>query len=234
MPRPVIHKTPEAKLQAARERHRRHYAKNRDDILKRRRVLRSSNTKESRAAEKFTKDLLKAVKKALPRGDEDEPKSGSESSDSDDDSESDDDMESGDDENNKPYDLPECLRILKDTKDEMLAMMGNDPCKFVEGVLCDYVKSFPEDSSPGDISIIETEVAKVQKILNRTIPAQDQILYFCGISPEWHAADLVTRFLRTVLAYLEDIEILLFSGGVCELTVAHSMGEMMYQKGIKI
>ncbi|KAG2105069.1 uncharacterized protein F5147DRAFT_775391 [Suillus discolor] len=222
MPRPAIHQTPKAKLQAARERHRRHYAK--DDILKRRRVLRSSKSEQSQAAKKFTKDLLKAVAKALPCGDEDEDGSTSESSDSD------------DDEKNKPYDLPECSRILKDTKDEILAVIGKDPCKFVEGVLCNYVKSFPKDSSPGDISIIETEIAKFQKLLDQTIPAQDQIMYFCGVSPdsEWHAADSVTRFLRTVLAYLEDIEILLFSGGVCELTFAHSMGEMMYQKGIKI
>lgn len=118
----------------------------------------------------------------------------------------------------------------------MLAMIGDDPCKFVEGVFCDYMKSFPEDSSPGDISIIESLIAKVQKILNRAIPAQDQILNFCGVSPgsEWHAADSVTCFLRTVLAYLEDIEGLIFLGGVCELTLAHSMGEMMYQKGLRI
>jgi hypothetical protein len=116
----------------------------------------------------------------------------------------------------------------------MLESIGDDPCKFVEGVLCNYVKSFPEDSSPGDISIIETSITQVQKILDRTIPTQDLILNFCGVSPEWHAADSVTRFLRTVLAYLEDIQCLLFSGGVCELTVAYSMGEMMYQKGIRL
>ncbi|KAG1798567.1 uncharacterized protein HD556DRAFT_1306020 [Suillus plorans] len=227
MARPVVHKTPEAKLQASRERHRRHYAKHRDDILKRRRVLRSSKTKESKAAKKFSKELLKAVAKALHRGDDDESESESES-------DSDDDSESEDDENIKLDNLPECLRVVKDIKDEMLAMIGDDPCKFVEGVFCDYVKSFPEDSSPGDISIIESSIAKVQKILNRTIPAQDQILNFCGVLPEWHAADSVSRFLRTVLVYLEDIECLLFSGGVCELTLAHSMGEMMYQKGIRI
>ncbi|KAG2740928.1 hypothetical protein P692DRAFT_20752325 [Suillus brevipes Sb2] len=225
MVRPVVHKMPEAKLQASCERHRRHYAKHRDDILKRQRVLRSLKTKESEAANKFSKELLKAVAKALRRGDDDESES---------ESDSDDDSEPEDDENIKLDDLPECLRVVKDIKDEMLAMIGDDPCKFVEGVFCDYVKSFPEDSSPGDISIIESSISKVQKILNRTIPAQDQILNFCGVSPEWHAADSISRFLRTVLAYLEDIECLLFSGGVCELTLAHSMGEMMYQKGIRI
>ncbi|KAG2121279.1 hypothetical protein DEU56DRAFT_918281 [Suillus clintonianus] len=227
MARPVVHKTAEAKLQASCERHRHHYAK--DEILKRRRVLRSSKTKESKEAKKFHKELLKAVAKAPRRRDDNESESESES-------DSDDDSESEDDENIKLDDLPECLRVVKDIKDEMLAMIGDDPCKFVEGVFCDYVKSFPEDSSPGDISIIESSIAKVQKILNRAIPAQDQILNFCGVSPgsEWHAADSVTRFLRTVLAYLEDIEGLIFLGGVCELTLAHSMGEMMYQKGLRI
>ncbi|KAG1839353.1 hypothetical protein F4604DRAFT_1940859 [Suillus subluteus] len=208
MAHPVIHK---AKLEAARERHCHHYA--------------NSKTKESKAANKFTKELLNTVTKALHCRDEDESKS---------ESDLDDDSESDDDESNKLYDLPECLHVLKAIKDEMLETISDDSCKFIEGVLCNYVKSFPEDSSPGDISIIETSIAKVQEILNWTIHAQDQILNFCGVSPEWHAANSVTRFLRTVLAYLEDIQCLLFSGGVCELTVAHSMGEMMYQKGIKI
>ncbi|KAG1884561.1 hypothetical protein F4604DRAFT_1918992 [Suillus subluteus] len=204
MVRPVIHKMLEAKLEAVHKRHLLSLCK---------------------AAKKFTKELLNAVTKALHRRDEDESKS---------ESDLDDDSESDDDESNKPYDLPECLHILKAIKDEMLEMISDDPCKFIEGVLCNYVKSFPEDSSPGDISIIETSIAKVQEILDWTIPAQDQILNFCGVSPEWHATDSVTHFLRTVLAYLEDIQCVLFSGGVCELTVAHLMGEMMYQKGIKI
>ncbi|KAG2115168.1 uncharacterized protein F5147DRAFT_649573 [Suillus discolor] len=164
---PVIYKTPKVKLQAAHERHRRHYAKNRDNILNKQRELYSSKTKDPKVD---TKELLKAVKKlCIIR------------------------MET------------KCLCILKDTKDEMLEMISNDPCKFVEGVLCNYVKSFPEDSSTGDISIIETAITQVQEILDRTIPVQDEILNFCGVSPKWHTADSVTCFLRTVLAYLEDI-----------------------------
>ncbi|KIK35324.1 hypothetical protein CY34DRAFT_17094 [Suillus luteus UH-Slu-Lm8-n1] len=69
MARPVVHKTPEVKLQASRERHRCHYAK--DNILQRRRVLRSSKTKESEAVKKLSKELLKAVAKALHHGDDD-------------------------------------------------------------------------------------------------------------------------------------------------------------------
>ncbi|KAG1825135.1 hypothetical protein DFJ58DRAFT_738618 [Suillus subalutaceus] len=184
MVRPVIHHTAKAKLQAARERHRRHYAK--DEILKRRRELCSSKTKESKAANKFTKELSKAVAKALYREDEDESESEFESDS--------DDLESDNDD--KPCDLPECLCILKDIKDKILEMISDDPCKFIKGVLCKYVKSFPEDSSPGDISIIKTSIIKVQNILNRTIAVHDQILNFCGVSPEWHAADSVTCFLR--------------------------------------
>ncbi|KAG0703197.1 hypothetical protein DFH29DRAFT_981987 [Suillus ampliporus] len=87
----------------------------------------------------------------------------------------------------------------------MLAMIGNDPCTFIKAVLLDYVKTMPDDSFGGDISVIKTQIVKVQRLLNDTIPTQDQILNFRGISPEWRAADSVTRFLRTVLAYLEDI-----------------------------
>ncbi|KAG2128669.1 uncharacterized protein EDB93DRAFT_1256573 [Suillus bovinus] len=201
MPRPIIHKTPEAKLAAAREKRRSYYA--RDRILKNRRELRSSNSKESREARKFSRDLSKAVAKALRR-DEDEDN------------------------------LPECLRIVKEIKDEMLAKI-NDPCTFVHGILCAYVKNMPDNSSTkADISIIEMPMADIQKLLNRTTAAQDQILNFCGVLPEWHAADSVSRFLRTVLTYLEDIQFLVLYGGIPDLTLAHSMGELMYQKGTRI
>ncbi|KAG1856533.1 hypothetical protein C8R48DRAFT_674944 [Suillus tomentosus] len=223
MPRPIIHKTPEAKLAAAREKRRSYYARNRDRILKNRRELRSSNSKESREARKFSRDLSKAVAKALRR-DEDESESNTGSEDSQD----------SDDDESQPDNLPECLRIVKEIKDEMLAKI-NDPCTFVHGILCAYVKNMPDDSSTkADISIIETPMADVQKLLNRTIAAQDQILNFCGVSPEWHAADSVSRFLRTVLAYLEDIQFLVLYGGIPDLTLAHSMGELMYQKGTRI
>ncbi|KAG1791195.1 uncharacterized protein HD556DRAFT_1445460 [Suillus plorans] len=226
MPRPIIHKTPEAKLAAAREKRSRYYARNRDRILKSRRELRSSNSKESRAARKLSRDISKAVKKALCRDDEDESESDTGSKDSQD---SDDD-----DDESKLYDLPECLRIIKEIKDEMLVKI-NDPCNFAHGILCAYAKSMLDDSlTKADISIIETPMADIQKLLDHTIPAQDQILNFCGVSPEWHAADTLSRFLRTVLAYLEDIQFLALYGGTPDLTLAHSMGELMYQKGMKV
>jgi hypothetical protein len=59
-------------------------------------VLHSSKTKESKEAKKFSKELLKAVAKALHCGDDNESESESESN-------SDDDLESEDDQNIKLY-----------------------------------------------------------------------------------------------------------------------------------
>ncbi|KAG1841835.1 hypothetical protein F4604DRAFT_1690189 [Suillus subluteus] len=98
-----------------------------------------------------------------------------------------------------------------------------------------YVKSIPDDcSAKGDICIIANSIGEIENILKRVIAAQDEILNFCGLSPEWHAADTVSRFLKTTVAYLEDIQLLEMSGGIVELTTAQWLGELMYQKGIKI
>ncbi|KAG1894367.1 uncharacterized protein F5891DRAFT_985114 [Suillus fuscotomentosus] len=75
MPCPIIHKTPEARLAAAREKRRSYYARNRDRILKSRRELHNSNSKEAREARKFTRDLSKAVARALHHSDEDDAES---------------------------------------------------------------------------------------------------------------------------------------------------------------
>lgn len=68
--------------------------RHRDAILKRHRELRSSNSKEAQAETKFSNDLCKALKKALPVSNRDDADSMSES-----DNDSD---HSSDDENN-PY-----------------------------------------------------------------------------------------------------------------------------------
>ncbi|KAG1855722.1 hypothetical protein DFJ58DRAFT_727377 [Suillus subalutaceus] len=86
MPRPPIHKTNEAKLQAAREKSQRHYAK--DRILKRRRELRVEKIKPTWETRLFEKAVARALKS---RDDEDE---------SDPELETD---ESSDDENDTPY-----------------------------------------------------------------------------------------------------------------------------------
>ncbi|KAG0704702.1 hypothetical protein DFH29DRAFT_997397 [Suillus ampliporus] len=225
MVRPAIHKSVQAKIEATREKRRRYYAK--DNILKRRRELHSSKSKESQAkaqeAAEISKEISKAVTIVFHR--EDLSESDNDSHDS-----------SDSDENDRLSNLPECLLVIKDTKDKTSAMIGSDPCTFIKRILHDYVQTIMADncSTKGDISIIETSMAKVQKLFDHAIPAQDQILNFCGISPEWHAADSVMRFLRTVLAYLEDILSLLVFGGPSELAEAEMLGELMYQKGIRI
>lgn len=118
----------------------------------------------------------------------------------------------------------------------MLEMIGDDPCTFTKDILHLYVQSLLVDdcSTNGDVTIIENAMTKVQKLLNDAIPAQDQILNFCGISPEWQATDSVTRFLRTVLAYIEDILRLVMFEGASGLAEAQFLGELMYQKGSRI
>ncbi|KAG0697140.1 hypothetical protein DFH29DRAFT_878908 [Suillus ampliporus] len=226
MTRPLIHTTTQAKIVAAREKRARYYAKHRDAILKRRRELRSSKSKEARAAAKLSKDICKALTKALRISDRDASVSESDN----------DSHHSSDSDENKPYDLPECLLIIKNVKDQMLEMIGDDPCTFTKGILHLYVQSALMDncSTNGDVSIIENTMMKVQKLLDNAIPVQDQILNFCGISPEWQATDSVTRLLRTVLAYLEDILSLVMFNGASGLAEAQFLGELLYQKGIRI
>lgn len=133
------------------------------------------------------------------------------------------------------FNLPECLLAIKNIKDEMLALVP-EPCAFTEGVLLQYVKSLPDDGNgKGDTSIVDTPKLKVEALLRRAIPAQDQITNFCGVSAaESRAAESVLRYLNTVLGYLDDIQYFLNIEGISELTIAHSMGELMYQKGIHL
>ncbi|KAG1723576.1 hypothetical protein EDB19DRAFT_1916042 [Suillus lakei] len=221
MARPIIHKTLEAKLAAAREKCRRYYAKNKELILKRRRELHSAKPERD---VKESQKMLEAISKALHGSASDE--------DSDPASEPDEENSSDHDAEADLSDLTQCLIALKIIKDDMLELT-DDPCAFVQGVFLEYIKTL-DSSTKGDVTILEKTLATVEGLLNRVIPIQDQILNFCGIAPEWQAADLVSRFLRTILAYLEDILCLLRFDGPSELAVAHSMGELMYQKGIRI
>ncbi|KAG0704198.1 hypothetical protein DFH29DRAFT_873978 [Suillus ampliporus] len=202
---PPIYKTDEAKLEAARERRRCHYANN--------------SKKQRQYIEKAPSWEILEIQKALAEafGYEDDATTS--------------EMEADDDENDKLFDLPECLLALKSIKDEMLALVP-EPCTFTEGVLHQYLKSFLDDGNgKGDISIVDTAKTKVEGLLRHVTPVQDQIMNLCGVSEESHAAELVSRFLSTVLAYLDDVQYFLNIEGFPELTLAHSMGELMYQKG---
>ncbi|KAG2118406.1 hypothetical protein DEU56DRAFT_918876 [Suillus clintonianus] len=223
MARPTIHKTVQERKEAAREKHRRYYAK--DQILQWRRE--HGVKKRDKEAEAISKEISRAVAKGL-RGCEDDDESESAS-------ESDSDNSSDDDETDTLSNLPACLLAIKVAKDDMLTLISADPCEFAKGKFGEYVKSIPDDcSTKGDISIIVNSIGEIEKLLKRVIRAQDKILNFCGISPEWHAADTVSRFLKTTAAYLEDIQLLEMSGGIVELTVAQWLGELMYQKDIRI
>ncbi|KAG1887285.1 hypothetical protein F4604DRAFT_1675277 [Suillus subluteus] len=220
MPRPSIHMTLEAKQQASREKNRRHYAKNRDRILSRRRELRvEKNTGPS--------ELQKAITKALHGYDSDEDEDeletlGNSSEENDDDT---------------PSDLPACLLVIKRIKDDMLSLI-NEPCAFTEVLMLQFVKSitYTDDRADnGDQTIVTSMVAKVRDLLNQAIPVQDEIHNFCGSSAaEFRAANTVCCYLNTTLAYLEDIEFYFNVEGISELCVAHSMGELIYQKGLHV
>ncbi|KAG1784381.1 uncharacterized protein HD556DRAFT_1451835 [Suillus plorans] len=218
MPRPLIDKALEAKLQEGRDKRRHYYAK--DVILRRRREFRvEKNTGQP-------SELEKAIARALHGYDSDEdgdePETGNFS-----------DIEENDD---PPSDLTGCLLTLKMIKDEMVSLI-TEPCAFAEGVLLQFVNSitYTDDRADnGDKTIVTNMTATVQGLLNRSITVQDQILTFCGVSAEFRAADTVTRYLSTTLAYLEDIEFFLDVEGVSELCVAHSMGELMYQKRLRV
>lgn len=132
--------------------------------------------------------------------------------------------------------LPECLLAITHIKDQMLELIVNDPSTFTKDILLLNTKSLLVNncSTKRDVTIIENAMTKVQKLLNNMIPLQDQILNFCGILPEWYATDSVTHFLRTVLAYLDNILSLVLFNGASGLAEAQFLGELLYQKGIRI
>ncbi|KAG1794594.1 uncharacterized protein HD556DRAFT_1307959 [Suillus plorans] len=220
MLRPPFHQTLEENLQAGRENRRRHYAKNRDSILSRRRELRveKNNTGPS--------ELKKAIERALHGYDSDEDGDESETGNSSDIEENDDSL----------LDLTGCLLTLKGIKDEMLSLI-TEPRAFSEGALLQFVNSIVytnDRADNGDQTIVTNMIVTVRGLLNRSIPVQDKILNFCGVSAKFRAADTVTCYLSTTLAYLEDIEFFIHVEGVSELCVAHSMGELMYQTGSRV
>jgi hypothetical protein len=134
-------------------------------------------------------------------------------------------------------DLPGCLLAMKRIKDDMVSLI-NEPCAFTEALLLQFVRSiaYTDDRADnGDQTIITSMVAKVRALLNQAIPIQDEIHEYCGsLAAEYRAANTVCRYLNTTLSYLEDIEYYFDVEGVSQICVAHSMGELMYQKGIRV
>ncbi|KAG2109334.1 uncharacterized protein F5147DRAFT_652423 [Suillus discolor] len=211
MARPTIHITPEAKLTAACEKCRCYYANHRELCSPKHDMKESQN-------------LLKAISKVLHGS----------ASDEDSESESDNEnSESKSDTDINLFNLMQCLFALKIIKDKML-MVTDDPCTFVQGVFAEYIKTL-DDSIKGDVTILKKAMAIIEGLLNHVISIQDQILCFCGITyDKWQATDLASCFLRTILAYLENILGLLTFDGAGNLAVAHSMGELILCYGSRI
>ncbi|KAG1796693.1 uncharacterized protein HD556DRAFT_1441377 [Suillus plorans] len=209
MLRPPIHKIEQAKLAASQERHRHHYEK--DGILKRRGEL--CLTKPLQEVQEIQRALAVAL------GYDEDPS----------------ELETSDDENDTlSLDLPLCLLTFKSIKDKMLVLIKK-PCTFTESLLLQYVKSLPDEvHGKGNTSIIQNAKTKVKCLLRRATQVQDQIIIFCGVSTKSRATESVSRFSSTTLAYIDDVQYFLDIEGLTELTVAHSMGELMYQKGIHI
>lgn len=134
-------------------------------------------------------------------------------------------------------DLPGCLVAIKRIKDDMLSLI-DDHRAFTEALLLQFVKSitYTDDRADnGDKTIVTNMVAKVWDLLNQAVPIQDEIHNYCGsLAAEFCAANTVCRYLNTTLAYLEDIEYYFDVEGISEICVAHSMGELMYQKGLRV
>jgi hypothetical protein len=120
-------------------------------------------------------------------------------------------------------------------KDDMVSLI-DEPCTFTEAVLLQFIRSIMYTNDcidNGDQTIVTNMVAKVQALLNQAFPIQDKIHECCGsLAAKYQAANLVCHYLNITLGYLEDIEYYFYMEGILEICIAHSMGELMYQKGI--
>ncbi|KAH7916997.1 hypothetical protein BV22DRAFT_1135799 [Leucogyrophana mollusca] len=208
MARPTIHKTPEARLMAAREKRRRSYAK---EVINARRRKQCEPGSVRKQAKKPAVLLDTQARGAVSS--EDLLVDENDSDDSDD------------------MTLAQCLAIVKEAKDDLIALTGA-PRSFVEGVLQEFVATMDcesSDNSDGDLNILDRALASIETIHDKAHKGQDKIYEMCGLCVEWHAADVVCKGIRNVVAMLEDIYCLAMQGGA-ELAEAHMLGELMYQK----
>ena len=126
--------------------------------------------------------------------------------------------------------------MVKKAKDELIEY-APAPRTFVEKILGEYVDSMPIDpdnefeteSSMGDLSVIETALAKVKKIYSKAQKGQVKIYEMCGVCPEWRATEQVCRGIKELIIMIEDILCLALQGATT-LAEAHFLGELAYQK----
>ncbi|KAG2045965.1 hypothetical protein BDR06DRAFT_977824 [Suillus hirtellus] len=135
--------------------------------------------------------------------------------------------------------LAECLEIVQDAKDELIGLaVLPGPYAYVEHILTKYVATIPREcfnietvncSDPGDPSVIDNAILKVQGIYEKAFLGQDSILDMCGVCDEWRAADEVCQAICRVITYLEDVSWNV-SQGSTHLAIAHVGQTLKYQK----
>ncbi|KAG1811604.1 hypothetical protein EV424DRAFT_1349622 [Suillus variegatus] len=82
----------------------------------------------------------------------------------------------------------------------------------------------------GDKSVFEHAIESFENFIDRANSGLDGILQMCGICDEWRAADAVCKFMREMVGMVEDILLRLAEGGDSELAVAFMEGELWYQE----
>ncbi|KAG2342077.1 hypothetical protein BDR05DRAFT_949333 [Suillus weaverae] len=207
MARPRLYKTHQARVQAAREKRRRHYQKFRESIL----AKRHQSCKEK-----------KSCQDSEPSDDEDEPmcilhgltciKASdiciSET-------------------------LQDCIAAVKYAKDDFMAYV-KVPRKFFDLLVDEYCKMMPDPelhpTVNGDKSVFECAITSLEEFLDQAHRGLDGILQMCGVNDKWRAADGVCRFMREMIGMIEDILLHLAEGGDSELVIAFMENELWYQE----
>ncbi|KAH7917564.1 hypothetical protein BV22DRAFT_1135303 [Leucogyrophana mollusca] len=206
MARPTIHKTLEAKQQAARTKRRAYYARHKDIInAKRRKPCQPETRKQQREA--LEVELVGSdVEKDL--------------------------SDSGDDISffslmfslidSDTMTVGDCLAIVKDAKDELIALTGA-PRTYITCILHEFVATMnpenadsPDEDIDGDLKVFKDAIAQVEKIHEKGHRGQDRIYEMCGYCVEWKAADEICRGIRNVIAMIEDLYCLAMSGDLAE------------------
>ena len=126
--------------------------------------------------------------------------------------------------------------MVKEAKDELVEY-APAPRSFIEKLLGEYIDSMPSDldnefgakSSTGDLTIIETALAKVEKIQAKAQKGQVSVYEMCGVCPEWRATEQVCQGVRELIVMIEDILCLALQG-TSTLAEAYFLGKLAYQK----
>ncbi|KAF8834461.1 hypothetical protein BDN67DRAFT_1016483 [Paxillus ammoniavirescens] len=132
----------------------------------------------------------------------------------------------------EPTTLADCLAIVKDAKDKVVALI-NIPQAFTHRILNDYIVSMPMDGDEegegsGDLEIIERAIAAVEVIHAKGHKGTDSLYQMCSVCPEWHACEQVCQFIQVTVAMFKDI-LCLAMEGESSLAEAHFLGKLMYQ-----